>query len=223
MVYWLKAGQQALARSAMAEAVAQAAQGAGLAVRSAGRPVAPGTGVGPANPPRIGRCSRRRLWAAEAAETFARARRWLSNSIGPQNFVPLVLGQWHFTTRRRAQAGDAARRAARTDRRDARRHVAHNGWPIVPGDYLASISASSLPLAPSWSGAVALLIQCSGRATRSWHADHYVVSAQRSSTWILACLGYIDQARSQIDEALVSEARRLTSPRSSLAYALRAL
>ena len=46
VVYWLKAGQQALARSAMTEAVSSATEGVGRPGRSAGQPMAQATGVG---------------------------------------------------------------------------------------------------------------------------------------------------------------------------------
>jgi predicted ATPase len=61
VVYWLKAAQQASARSAMAEAAAQARRGFGRAGRSAGRPMAPGTGAGPATYARRGTQHDRRL------------------------------------------------------------------------------------------------------------------------------------------------------------------
>ena len=49
VAYWLKAGQQALARSAMTEAVAQLRKGLGVLCRSAGRIGAPATGTGSAD------------------------------------------------------------------------------------------------------------------------------------------------------------------------------
>ena len=66
VVYWLKAGQQALARSAMAEAVAQLRKGLDGAGRSAGRPMAPATGAGSANRARIGTDCHERLFGGRS-------------------------------------------------------------------------------------------------------------------------------------------------------------
>ena len=48
VAYWLKAGRQAMARSAMTEAAAQLQKGLDVANRPARRPLAPATGAGPA-------------------------------------------------------------------------------------------------------------------------------------------------------------------------------
>ena len=70
----------------------------------------------------------------------------------------------------------------------------------------ASISGSSLPPAPSWSGVWALLIQRIAPSAGLSFDPYATMLAYLAVT--LAYLGYIDQARSRMDEAL-SEARRL--------------
>ncbi len=71
----------------------------------------------------------------------------------------------------------------------------------------ASTSASSLPPAPSWNGVLALLIRHIALPVWELHEDPYS-SMLAYLAMTLAYLGYIDQARSRMEEAL-SEARRL--------------
>src|SRR5262249_30476070 len=95
--YWLKAGQQALARSAMTEAVAQLRKGLDVLVtrvpdglsrrqqeldlQMAPRPVLAATeGVS----------------AAAVGETLARARELAEKGDRPEYLFPLSLGQWSF-------------------------------------------------------------------------------------------------------------------------------
>ena len=107
----------------------------------------------------------------------------------------------------RAQAGARAGRAARKNRRGAERcRGAIAGSPHARG-YPLSISGSSLPPAPFWSSVLALLIQ---RIAPSVGLSDSIptLRCSRYLALTLACLGYIDQARSRMDEAL-SEARRL--------------
>ena len=96
VVYWLKAGQQALAASAMAEAVAQLRKGLHLLAGLADGPwrrqqeldlqIALGTALiatkGPA--------------AADAGETLARARALAEQLDRTEDLVSLVVGQWVF-------------------------------------------------------------------------------------------------------------------------------
>ena len=94
--YWLKAGQQALARSAMAEAVAQLRKGLEVL---AGLPDGPWRrqqeldlqiALGSALTATKG-------WsAAEVGETLARARALAEQLDRPEYLVPLIVGQWTF-------------------------------------------------------------------------------------------------------------------------------
>ncbi len=94
--YWLKAGQQALARSAMTEAVAQLRKGLDVL---AGLPDGPWRqqqeldlqiALGSALTATTG-------WsAAEVDETLARARALAEQLDRPEYLVPLIAGQWTF-------------------------------------------------------------------------------------------------------------------------------
>ena len=96
VAYWLKAGQQALARSAMTEAVAQLRKGLDVL---AGLPDGPWrrqqeldlqTALGSALAATKG-------WAAaDVDETLARARALAEQLDRPEHLVPLILGQWGF-------------------------------------------------------------------------------------------------------------------------------
>ena len=96
VAYWLKAGQQALARSAMAEAVAQLRKGLDVL---AGLPDGPWRqqqeldlqiALGSALTATKG-------WsAAEVGETLARARALAEQLDRPEYLVPLIVGQWAF-------------------------------------------------------------------------------------------------------------------------------
>ena len=96
VAYWLKAGQQALARSAMTEAVAQLRKGLDVL---AGLPDGPWrqqqeldlqTALGSALAATKG-------WsAADVDETLARARALAEQLDRPEYLVPLIVGQWAF-------------------------------------------------------------------------------------------------------------------------------
>ena len=96
VAYWLKAGQQALARSAMTEAVAQLRKGLDVL---AGLPDGPWRqqqeldlqiALGPALTATKG-------WAAaDVGETLARARALAEQLDRPEYLVPLIVGQWGF-------------------------------------------------------------------------------------------------------------------------------
>ena len=122
VVYWLKAGQQALARSAMAEAVAQLRKGLDVL---AGLPDGPWrqqqeldlqTALGSALTATKG-------WsAAEVGETLARARALAEQLDRPEYLVPLIVGQWAFhLVRAEHRLALPLGRAARTNRRGAER------------------------------------------------------------------------------------------------------
>ena len=94
--YWLKAGQQALARSAMTEAVAQLRKGLDLL---AGLPDGPGRrqqeldlqiALGSAL------IATKGYSAPEVGETIARARALAEQLDRPDYLLPLIFGQWTF-------------------------------------------------------------------------------------------------------------------------------
>jgi predicted ATPase len=96
IVYWLKAGQQALARSAMTEAVAQLRKGLDAL---AGVPDSPWRRHQELD---LQMVLRRALTftkgyaAPEVGETIARARALAEQLDRPEHLVPLIFGQWSF-------------------------------------------------------------------------------------------------------------------------------
>ena len=144
--YWLKAGQQALARSAMAEAVAQLRKGLDVL---AGLPDGPWrqqqeldlqAALGAA-------LSATKGWsAAEVGETFARARALAEQLDRPEYLVPLIAGQWVFhSVRAEHRLALAVRRTTRTNRRDAERcrgaiagSLAQGADPLFLGEFAAA-------------------------------------------------------------------------------------
>ncbi len=204
--YWLKAGQQALARSAMKEAVAQLGKGldglAGLPDRQAREQreldlqVALGSAL----------TATKGFAGAEVGETLTRARALAEQLDRPESLVPLILGQYWFHCMRAEHRlvlplGEQLEYIGNA-RNDAPTQLvgryAHGFTRLYLGEFVAARD---------------LLERCMGldnpahRTSLGLSFDAYAAVL----TWLaltLACLGYIDQARSRIDEAL-SRARRL--------------
>jgi class 3 adenylate cyclase/tetratricopeptide (TPR) repeat protein len=206
VVYWLKAGQQALARSAMMEAVGQLQRG--LAVL-AGLPDTPWgrqqkldlqTALGQAL------ASTKGYSAPDVGEAIARARALAEQIDRPDDLVPLSLSQWAFHLMR-SEYKQALSLAEQVEKIGEAR-----------GDVTAQlVGREASGLTRFWLGelvtARALLEQCHGLADPARRAigglaeDPYATMlAYLAAT--LAHLGYIDQARARINAAL-SEARRI--------------
>ena len=206
VAYWLKAGQQALARSAMTEAVAQLRKGLDVL---AGLPDGPWrrqqeldlqTALGSALTATAG-------WSAtEVDETLARARALAEQLDRPEYLVPLIVGQWafHFVRAEHRLAlalGEQLEKIGEA-RNDAAAQLLgrlmHGATRFFLGEFVA---------------ARAVLERCMGladpahRTIEGLSFDPYAVMLAYLAL-TLAYLGYIDQARSRMDEAL-SEARRL--------------
>ena len=207
VVYWLKAGQQALARSAMTEAVAQLRKGLDVL---AGLPDGPWRrqqeldlqiALGPALAATKG------FSAADVGETLARARALAEQIDRPEYLVPLIYGQWafHLVRSEHKLALSLAEQIEKIG--EARNDVAaqllgrraHGLTRCYLGEFVA---------------ARALLERCHGLSDPAHRAigaglsdDPYAVMLAHLAV-TLAYLGYIDQARSRLNEAL-SEARRL--------------
>jgi tetratricopeptide (TPR) repeat protein len=206
VVYWLKAGQQALARSTMTEAVAQLQKGlevlAGLPdgpwrrrqeldLRIALRPALAAT---------------KGASAPEAGETIARARVLAEQTDRPGDLPPLLFGQWSYHLMRAenklalALAEQLERSGeARNDVRTQLLGRLAQGWTRLQiGQFV---------------GARHVLEQCHALADPIYRdiggglSDPYATMLANLAV-SLAHLGYIDQARSRLNEAL-SEARRL--------------
>jgi class 3 adenylate cyclase/tetratricopeptide (TPR) repeat protein len=204
--YWLNAGRQALARSAMTEAVTQLQKGLDVLACL------------PDGPWRRQQeldlqivlyraLTATKGWSAtDVGETIARARALAERIDRPEYLVPLITAQWvfHLFRSEHKLALSLAERIekigeARNDvavRLHGRRTI---GWTRCHlGEFVA---------------ARALLEQCHGLADPvnsavgvSVVAPYASLLAQLAMT--LMHLGYIDQARSRVNEAL-SEARRL--------------
>jgi tetratricopeptide (TPR) repeat protein len=205
--YWLKAGQQALARSAMTEAAAQLRKGldvlAGL----------------PDNPWRqqqeldlqaafgAALSATKGFSAAEVAETLARARALAEQLERPEYLVPLIVNQ------RVSHVARAEHRLALAlgEQLEQIGGARDDAAAQLLGRYIQGIDHL-------WLGefvtARALLERSMGLADPAHRAvgglsfNPYAEMLPFLAT-TLACLGYIDQARSWMDEA-VSEARRLS-------------
>ena len=206
VVYWLKAGQQALARSAMTEAVAQLHKG----LRAlAGLPDSPSrqqqeldlqTALGSALAATIG-------WsAAEVDEALARARILAEQLDRPDYLVPLIVGQ-SVSHLLRSEHGLALSLGEQLEKiGDERRDAAAQLF----GRYVHGIARFFLG---EFIAARAALERCTGLADPAYRNnaglsfDPYAAMLTFLAM-TLACLGYVDQARSRIEEAL-SEARRL--------------
>ena len=206
VAYRLKAGQRALARSAMTEAVAQLRYGVSTL---AGLPDSQlrlqheldlQAALGSALTATSG-------WSAEeVADTLARARVLAEQLDRPEYLVPLIVGQWAFYSVR------AEHRLALPlgEQLIAIAEAHHDAATLLLGRLMQGATRFYLG---EFVASEAVLEQCSGladpeRCTSEGLAfDPYaVVLAYLGVT--LAYLGYINQARSRMAEAL-SEARRL--------------
>ena len=207
VVHWLKAGQQAFARSAMTEAVAQLRKGLDVL---AGLPDGPRRqqqeldlqiALRPALAATKG-------WsAADVGETIARARALAEELNRPEYLVPLINGQWvfHLIRGEHKLALSLAEQIEKIG--EARNDVAVQ----LQGRRANGRTRLSLG---EFVGARALLERCHGLADPAHRAIRGGMSEDPYALMLvylavtLAHLGYIDQARSRLNEAL-SEARRL--------------
>jgi len=202
--YRLKAARQALAHSAMTEAVAQLESGLELLAKlpdnawrreqeldlqiERARALIPTKGY---SSPVVG-------------ETILRARALADQLDRPEYRVPLLYSQWIFhTVRAEHKVALSLAEHGETEKDEATRLLARN------------LRGNSCLYLGQFVAARALLEDCEGLrdpAHRAVYAattaeDQYAVNRVRLAM-TLAFLGYIDQARARIDEAM-SEARRL--------------
>jgi class 3 adenylate cyclase/tetratricopeptide (TPR) repeat protein len=198
VVYWLKAGRQSSARSATTEAAAQLRKGLdaldGLPDGAERRQLeldlqlALGWSL----------MATKGFSAPEVDETFARARALSEQTDRPEYLWRLLLGQWVFHSVRGehklalslAEQVEKIGEAQNDVKAQWRGHRANGRTRLYLGDFVA---------------ARALLERCHGLADPA-HRIYALVLADLA--WTLAFLGYIDQARSRLNEAL-SEARGL--------------
>jgi tetratricopeptide (TPR) repeat protein len=204
VVYWLNAGQQSLARSATTEAAAQLrkgldaldglADGPGRQQLELNLQIALGYAL----------IAAKGHSAPEVGETFARARALAEQIDRPEYLGRALFGQWNFH-RNRGEYQLALPLAEQVEKiGEARNDVAvqwmgrwASGYTrFFLGDFVA---------------ARALIERCHGLADpalRSREVQSVYAMMHASLARTLAYLGYIDQARSRLNEAL-SEARQL--------------
>ena len=205
--YWLKAGQQALSRSAMVEAVAQLRKGLDLL---AGLPDSPGRRQQELDlliALRPALATTKGFSAPDVGEAIARARALAQQIDQPEHLLPLIYSQWasHWVRAEHKLALAIAEQIEEIG--EARNDVAaqllgrcaHGIGCFYIGRFLA---------------ARALLERCHDLSDPAHRAafgraslDSYVTMLAHLAV-TLAYLGYVDQARAQLNEAL-SEARRL--------------
>jgi predicted ATPase/class 3 adenylate cyclase len=203
--YWLKAGEQAAARSATTEAVAQLRKGLETL---AGVPDGPGRWRQElALQSQLGWAltATKGYAAQDVGETFARARALAEQIDRPEYRMPVLAGQYAFHLIRaeyRAALSLAEQIGKLAETRNDFALGAHrtNGQPrLFLGEFVAART---------------LLERCRGLSDPAQRnaggilsEDLYVQPLAMLAT-TLALLGYTDQARLQLNEAL-SEARRL--------------
>jgi class 3 adenylate cyclase/tetratricopeptide (TPR) repeat protein len=206
VAYWLKAGQQALARSAMTEAVAQLRKGLALL---AGLPDDPWRQQQELDlqTALAGGLTATKGWSGtEVGETLARSRTLAEQLDQPEALVPLIVVQWAFHAVRAEHRPPLALGQQLERIGETRNNVGAQllGRYLQGGSYfwLGEVVAARALLERSMG-----LADPAHRSIRGLSFDPYPIML----TWLaltLANLGYIDQARSRIDEA-VAEARRL--------------
>jgi len=209
--YRLKAGQQALARSAMTEAVAQLQKGIELLAKMPedSRPVQHELDLQIA----LGRAlmAAKGYSAPAVADALVRARALAERSDRPDRLAPLLYSQWGFHAVR-AEHELAVSLAEQMEKLGETRK---DQATLLLGHY---IHGASCYYRGEFVTARGLLELCDGLrdpAARATYATITVADPHAASLGhlasTLALLGYIDQGRSRVDEAL-SDARSLDHP-----------
>jgi class 3 adenylate cyclase/tetratricopeptide (TPR) repeat protein len=204
VVYWLKAGRQALERSATTEAAAQLRKGMDVLD---GLPDGPGRqqleldlqlALGLALMVTKGHS------APEVGETFARARVLEEQIDRPEYLGRAFFGQWVFLRNR----GEYNLALALAEHMETIGEVRNDVTAQLTGRWAGGVTRLFLG---DFVGARALLERCHGladSALRTSEVPSLYALMLASLACTLAYLGYIDQARSRLNEAL-SEARQL--------------
>jgi len=206
VVYWLKAGQQAIGRSALTEAVAQLQKGLGSLVAVPNGPWRQQQELGLQIALATALAGTKGYSAPDVGETIAKARALVEQIDRPEHLVLLLSGQFlfHLTRSEHRLALSLAE------------HVERIG--MVRNDVGAKLlgrgmSGEAYLLLGEFVVAHELLEQCHGLGDPKHRGGRAALDPYPG---LLACLavtttylGYLDQGRAQIKEAL-SEARRLT-------------
>ena len=208
VAYWLKAGRQAMARSAMTEAVAQLRKGLDVLTGSARRPSAPATRAGRATRAPTGTGFHKRSFGAGCRRDHRASPRVGRAAGSTQGYlVRLSFGQWAFHLGRSehklalslAEQIEKIAEARNDVSAQLRGRRANGLTRLHLGEFIA---------------ARALLDQCHGLADPAHRGIGAGLAEDPYATMLaylavtLAYLGYIDQSRLRLEEAL-SETRRL--------------
>jgi class 3 adenylate cyclase/tetratricopeptide (TPR) repeat protein len=205
VMYWLKAGQQAMARSATKEAIAQLQKGldelAGLPDGPRRRQQELELRIALAS----ALAATKGYSATDVGETIARAHALAEQIDRPEHLVPLIYGQWAFHLLRSEyklalSLAEQFEKIGET-RNDVVVQLQGRRAQGVTRYYLGEFVAART-----------FLEQCHGLGESAHRAaglssDPYAVMLSQLAV-TLAHLGYIDQARVRLNEA-ISEARRL--------------
>jgi class 3 adenylate cyclase len=199
VVYWLKAGQQSLARSATTEAAAQLQKGLDVLDGLPGGPGRERLELDLQLALGYALMAAKGFAAPEVGSTYARARALAEQNDRPEYLGRAFFGQWVFH-RNRGEYKLALALAEQMEKiGEAHKNVRGQLW----GRYA---SGSTRLLLGDLVAARALLEHgLADPALRSGELHAFMLA---SLSWTLAFLGYIDQARSRLNEAL-SEARQL--------------
>jgi class 3 adenylate cyclase/predicted ATPase len=203
--YWLRAGQQAMARSAMTEAVAQLRKGLDVL---AGLPDGPWHRQQELDLQialRTALASTKGFSARDVGETITRARVLAEQIERPEYLAPLLYGQWAYH-QTRAEYKLALSHAEQLEKiGEVRNDVRVQLW----GRLASGMIRTSLG---EFVAARALLEQChrlgdpAHRGARGGRVDPYAVMLGQLAV-TLAFLGYVDQARSRLNEGLLEAGR----------------
>ncbi len=207
LVYWLKAGQQALARSAMTEAVTQLRKGLDVLAGVPDSPwrrqleldlqIALGSAL----------AATKGIAAEDVGATIARAYALAEQLDRPQYLVPLLFGQWRFRSVRsehklalsHAEELEKIGEARNDGAAQLLGHRAHGQTRCYLGEFTSAHARLELCLP---------LSDPTYRAIGGGLSDDPYATMLAYLGVTSAYLGYIDQARSRVAEAL-SETRRL--------------
>jgi tetratricopeptide (TPR) repeat protein len=216
--YWRTAGQQALAGSAMAEAVTRLRKGLDVLAGLLDDPWRQQQELGLQMTLESALRYTEGYSAEKVGESLARARALAEQLDQTEHLVPLIVGQWSFYLTR------AEHRLA-LPLSEQLEHIGETRNDVtiqLLGRYAQGATWFSVG---EFVAARNVLERCIGLADPPQRLSGGLLSVEdpytRMLTWLaltLAYLGYIDQARSRMDEAL-SEARQLRHPHT-LAHVL---
>jgi class 3 adenylate cyclase/predicted ATPase len=208
ILYWLRAGQRALARSAMTEAGAQLRKGLDL-VSSLSTSVerqrleldlhiAHGSAL----------AATKGYAAEETGAAFARARQLCEQLNEPPQLVLVLNGQWVYHLIR-AELSLARQRAEETRRLGEARNDLALKWLGCFASGLTCLNLGEFPAARTYLEQGIALFDPAHRPIGAQLGLKGNVGSLIHLSWALTFLGYLDQGRAKRDEAL-AEARQLS-------------